>query len=88
MDRINRRQLEEIGTARTREKPINNVQKKIVELQQEKSELEKYENEQYVIEEKISEKKEEISNLELEMQMYRDIKNHHACQWILPLVFA
>ena len=57
MDRINRRQLEEIGTARTREKPINNVQKKIVELQQEKSELEKYENEQYVIEEKISEKK-------------------------------
>ena len=43
MDRINRRQLEEIGTARTREKPINNVQKKIVELQQEKSELEKYE---------------------------------------------
>ena len=34
MDRINRRQLEEIGTARTREKPINNVQKKIVELQQ------------------------------------------------------
>ena len=28
MDRINRRQLEEIGTARTREKPINNVQKK------------------------------------------------------------
>ncbi len=75
MDRINRRQLEEIGTARTREKPINNVQKKIVELQQEKSELEKYENEQYVIEEKISEKKEEISNLELEMQMYRDIKN-------------
>ena len=64
MDRINRRQLEEIGTARTREKPINNVQKKIVELQQEKSELEKYENEQYVIEEKISEKKEEISNLE------------------------
>ena len=28
-----------------------------------------------MIEEKISEKKEEISNLELEMQMYRDIKN-------------
>ena len=38
-----------------------------------KNDLEKYENEQYVIEEKIL-KKEEISNLELEMQMYRDIK--------------
>ncbi len=63
MDCINRRQLEEIGTARTREKPINNVQKKIVELQQEKSELEKYENEQYVIEKKFQKKKEEISNL-------------------------
>ena len=37
--------------------------------------LEKYKNSQYEIEEKIFNKKEEISDLESEMQMYKDIKN-------------
>lgn len=75
MDRINRRQLDEVGTARSREKPINIVEKKMSELEQEKNELEKYENSQYEIEKNILNKKEEISDLELEMQMYKDIKN-------------
>lgn len=43
IDRINRRQLEEIGTDRTREKPINLIEKRLQELQEEKEELEKYE---------------------------------------------
>ena len=75
MDRINRRQLDEVGTARSREKPINIVEKKMFELEQEKNELEKYENSQYEIEKNILNKKEEISDLELEMQMYKDVKN-------------
>lgn len=52
IDRINRRQLEEIGTDRTREKPINLIEKKLKELQKEKEELEKYENSQEEFEEK------------------------------------
>ena len=75
MDRINRRQLDEIGTSRSREKPINIIQKKLTDLQEEKNVLEKYKNSQYEIEEKIFNKKEEISDLESEMQMYKDIKN-------------
>ena len=75
MDRINRRQLDEVGTARSREKPINIVEKKMFELEQEKNELEKYENSQYEIEKNILNKKEEISDLELEMQIYKDVKN-------------
>ena len=75
MDRISRRQLDEVGTARSREKPINIVEKKMFELEQEKNELEKYENSQYEIEKNILNKKEEISDLELEMQMYKDVKN-------------
>ena len=75
MDRINRRQLDEIGTSRSREKPINIIQKKLTDLQEEKNVLEKYKNSQYEIEEKILNKKEEISDLESEMQMYKDIKN-------------
>lgn len=74
-DRINRRQLDEIGTSRSREKPINIIQKKLTDLQEEKNVLEKYKNSQYEIEEKILNKKEEISDLESEMQMYKDIKN-------------
>ena len=64
MDRINRRQLDEIGTSRSREKPINIIQKKLTDLQEEKNVLEKYKNSQYEIEEKILNKKEEISDLE------------------------
>ena len=75
MDRINRRQLDEIGTSRSREKPINIIQKKLTDLQEEKNVLEKYKNSQYEIEEKILNKKEEISDLQSEMQMYKDIKN-------------
>lgn len=75
MDRINRRQLDEIGTSRSREKPINIIQKKLTDLQEEKNVLEKYKNSQYEIEEKIFNKKEEISDLESEIQMYKDIKN-------------
>lgn len=75
LDRINRRQLDEIGTSRSREKPINIIQKKLADLQEEKNVLEKYKNSQYEIEEKILNKEEEISDLESEMQMYKDIKN-------------
>ena len=42
IDRINRRLLDEIGTQRSREKPINIINKKIEDLEQKKQELEKY----------------------------------------------
>ena len=44
IDRINRRQLEEIGSQKSREKPINIIERKIENLEEEKSELEKYKN--------------------------------------------
>ena len=44
LDRINRRQLEEIGTERSREKPINIISKKIEDLENEKNELEIFKN--------------------------------------------
>ena len=42
IDRINRKQLGEIGTGRSREKPLNIVTKKIEELNLEKNNLEEY----------------------------------------------
>ena len=74
IDRINRRQLEEIGTERSREKPINIVQRKIEMLQQEKQELEKYGDIKYEIEDKKSVFENEINQLEIENNLVKEIK--------------
>lgn len=77
MDRINRRQLDEIGTQRSREKPINIVERNIEELQREKEELEKYEDFKYEIEEKENNVNEDITNLENENNYLKEIKLMH-----------
>ena len=74
IDRINRRQLEEIGTERSREKPINLISKKIEELRQEKEFFEKYKEMQYEFEEEKNEKKEKINKLENENEILKEIK--------------
>ena len=74
IDRIGRRQLEEIGSQKSREKPINITSKKIEELENQKQELEKYENIKYGIEENKNELEEEILNLEKENNFLKEIK--------------
>ena len=63
MDRINRRQLDEVGTERSREKPINVISRNIQNLEIEKQELEKYKNFKYEYEEKENSLEEEILKL-------------------------
>lgn len=74
IDRINRRQLDEIGTERSREKPINIIGKRIQELENEKEELEKFKNFKYEFEEKENLINEEINNLENEYNFLKEIK--------------
>ena len=74
MDRIDRRRLDEIGTERSRERPINIVSKRIEELQTEKQELEEFENIKYKIEENKNDLKKEIENLENKNQFLQEIK--------------
>ena len=74
IDRINRRQLDEIGTERSREKPINILKKNIKELNKEKEELEKYNYLKYEIEEKTNSLEREIEKLEKENELIRDVK--------------
>lgn len=57
-DKLNKRQLEEIGTDRTKEKPINLIKQEIKELELKKSEIELYNN----LKEQIEEKYEKIKN--------------------------
>lgn len=74
IDRINRRQLDEIGTERSREKPINIVARNLQELTNEKENLEKYKNFKYEFEDKENDLNDEILNLENENNFLREIK--------------
>ncbi len=74
MNRINKRQLDEVGTDRSREKPINLLNKRISQLEDEKSGLDKYEEFKYEIEEKILDCKEKIGELDKELKKYSEFK--------------
>ena len=74
IDRINRRQLDEIGTERSREKPINIVARNLQELTNEKENLEKYRNFKYDFEDKENDLIDEILNLENENNFLWEIK--------------
>ena len=74
IDRINRRQLDEIGTSRSREKPINIIEKNIENLKAEKQELEKYKDFKYEIEENKNNYSEEINKLENKNNYLKEIK--------------
>ena len=75
IDRLNRRQLDEVGTERSREKPINVISRNIQNLETEKQELEKYKNFKYEYEEKENTLEEEILKLEKENNFLREVKN-------------
>ena len=74
MDRLNRRQLDEVGTQKSREKPINVVQREIENLENEKSEIEKYVDIKYGIEEKKNELHKDINSLQNENEFLQEIK--------------
>lgn len=74
IDRINRRQLDEIGTERSREKPINIITRKIQDLENKKEELQKYESLKYEYDDKENNLNEEILNLENENDFLKEIK--------------
>lgn len=74
IDRINRRQLDEVGTQRSRERPINIIENTIKELEIQKQELKKYEEMQYEIEEKENSILEEIKQIEEKLKILNQCK--------------
>ena len=74
IDRINRRQLEEVGTERTREKPLNKLMRENQELEEEKNKLDKYKNSKYEIEENRNLLLEKYTNLKDELEYLNQIK--------------
>ena len=74
IDRINRRQLNEIGTERSREKPINKLMDEIEKLENEKQELGRYEDLKYQMEENKIELNTQIEKLENENNYLKELK--------------
>ena len=74
MDRLNRKLLEEVGTQKSREKPINIITKKMEELQKEKENLEEYKDTKYEIDENIQDAKNEIEKLENKLLIAYELK--------------
>ena len=74
MDKINKKQLEEVGTERSKEKPINIIQKNIKNNEEKINELKKYENLKYEFEEKRKEIKNNLEKNETENNLLKKIK--------------
>lgn len=77
MDRLNKKQLDEIGTSRSQGKPINIVINEIENINSKNESLKKYENYKYEIEEKKNNLEEEILKLNSKyefLQKFNQIK--------------
>ena len=74
IDRLNRKQLDEVGTQKSREKPINLVLRNIENLEKEKTEIEKYVNIKYEIDEKRNKMLDEIDYLNIQNEFLQDLK--------------
>ena len=73
-ERLNKMQLEKIGTERSREKPINIIQKNIEEDEQKINELKRYENIQYEIENEKNNLKNNLEKNEIKNNLLKEIK--------------
>ena len=74
VDKLNKMQLEKIGTERSREKPINIIRKNIDADEQKINELKKYENIQYEIEDEKNKIKNELKEKEIKNELLKEIK--------------
>lgn len=75
IEKLNKMQLEKIGTERSREKPINIIRKNIEINNNKINELKKYENIQYEIEEEKNKIKNKLEKNENKINLLKEIKN-------------
>lgn len=74
MNNLNKRQMEEIGTARSQDRPINTVMKRIEEIENEKEYLSNFTNKQYEIEEENQELEVQIKEQENKLELLKNLK--------------
>ncbi len=74
MNNLNKRQMEEIGTARSQDRPINTVMKRMEEIENEKEYLSDFTNKQYEIEEENQELEVQIKEQENKLELLKNLK--------------
>ena len=74
VEKLNKIQLDKVGTDRSREKPINIIKKNIEKNQEKINELKKYENIQYEIEEEKNIIKNNLEKNEIKNNLLKEIK--------------
>ncbi|MCI8362313.1 MAG: AAA family ATPase [Clostridia bacterium] len=74
MEKINKRQIEEIGTLRSQGRPINIVKEEQFKLQDSIGELEEYKEKQYEIEELKQQLEEKIKQDEEKLKLIKELK--------------
>lgn len=74
IEKLNKKQLEEIGTERSQDRPINKIIKKINKLKNEKKELEEYEDKKYEIEKENNLIKNKINELNINLEFLNKLK--------------
>ncbi len=74
MNKLNKRQTEEIGTSRTQDKPINNVTKRIEQVENEIEYLSNFSNKQYEIEQEKQNLEIQIKEEENKLDLLKNLK--------------
>lgn len=74
INKLNKKQLEEIGTSRSQDRPINIVTNRLQEIENEKEYLTKFIDEKYNIEEKNKELQEQITESEKELELLKQVR--------------
>lgn len=72
--KLSKKQLEEIGTKKSQDRPINTIQKQLEEIHKEKQYLEEFKNDKYGIEQNIKDKKTKIEEYEEKVQILEKLK--------------
>ncbi len=72
--KLNKKQLEEVGTLRSQDRPINTVTKKLEEIEKELKYLQEYTNKKSQIEETKQQYKKEIKEQEQEIEILNKLK--------------
>ena len=75
INKLNKKLLEEVGTERSSDRPINNAENRIKEIENEKEEILIYADKKYSIEEENKRITEEINKSENELELIKNIKN-------------
>ena len=80
IEKLNKKQLEEIGSDRSQDRPINKINNELINLKNEKNNLEEINDEKYEIEKELKLIKNNLNNLENEnnfLNKLKKIKNNY-----------